>query len=97
MQNNNFQVGDAVTYCVGSDRYAYDVVAVSKSGHKLTIRAATSTPAPGFNFYTNQVYTYAPNPAGEVMTAYRTKTGAYRVKRCGILVAGHDEHRDPSF
>lgn len=31
-------VGELATYCIGSDRYAGEVVAVSKSGHKLTFR-----------------------------------------------------------
>jgi hypothetical protein len=36
--NNSFQIGDKVSYSVGSDRYAGEVVGVSKSGHEVLVQ-----------------------------------------------------------
>ena len=40
---HNIQVGQRVSYTVGSDRYPAEVVSVSKSGHRIVVRDAKVT------------------------------------------------------
>jgi hypothetical protein len=82
------EAGKAATYNIGSDYYPYTIVAVSPSGHKVTVRADRIR-RPGLML---------PAADEEVEYAHRTKTGVYRMKRCGRLYIGVRHHElDPGF
>lgn len=100
------QVGDPAHYYVGSDCYPCKVVAVSPSGHRLQTIDVDATPAPGYDHYSHQVYTYADYPDGdedERTTFTRRADGRYRRLGCkageGYLlsIGKYHAYRDPSF
>lgn len=80
-------VGKAATYCIGSDRYPCTIVAVSKTGAKLTLREDRWLGEGKFEAAT-----------GRERTAHRNGDGGYNVGRSGDLTIGvRDAYRDPSF
>lgn len=91
------KVGDGITLCVGSDRYAGTVSYVSPSGK--TIRwQRDNVVADGPIAYTeSQSYTYTPNPeAGEGSARWSEARGRY-MDHGTPMSAGRHQHRDPSF
>ena len=90
-----FAVGDGATYGIGSDRYAGTVVAVSPTGHRVTLQFDHARCAS----YAEQDYTYTPNPDGGTMVFTRRRDGGYRPlgSNCGGLGRGRHQYRDPSF
>ena len=100
------EVGDGVTYSVGSDRYAGTVQKVSESGKTVYF---TDDEAKNVGDYYGQqewVYESVPaqesvNPLGE--TASNLKAARWNEKRQGylyygrVLAAGRHAYQDPHF
>lgn len=99
------EVGDHATYGIGSDAYAVEVIAVSASGHKVTVRDMTAKLVYGSGFSEQQVYEHTSNPQGTVREFTRRKGGdvgseIYLLKgsNYGYLSFRRvRSYRDPSF
>lgn len=96
----HIQVGQQVSYSVGSDRYPAEVVSVSPSGHRIVVRDARVLR------YSEQgvALVIEADPAGEMHTYTRRKIGARTIyRRAGWDHSGLDLDRgwrgfsDPSF
>ena len=90
------------TYGIGSDRYAATVIEVSKNGKRVKIQFDESSPADGFDYYGNQVYTHERNPNGHIFEFSWRERGVWvevgKAKAIGYLTLGHrDRYSDPSF
>lgn len=97
-------VGDGVTMNIGSDRYPATVIAVSKSGRKVTVQHDTATATEDSNYYGDQSYTYEANPNGRIAEfSYRTSAKGFVQKGEAIsyyatcLSQGRRRYSDPSF
>ncbi len=96
-------VGMGATAGYGSDSYPYTVIKISANGKTLVVQADNHKPAPGFDYYSNQVYTYTPNPEGETKTFTLRDNGRWVLKgeskKGGLrLGLGHRRYyQDPSF
>jgi hypothetical protein len=94
-------VGDEATYSVGSDSYPATVVAVSKSGHRVTLQDANWTVTSGSMHDGSAQYSYEANPSGPTRVATRRANGDYRLQgwdRGGFVGFGHRRmYHDPSF
>jgi len=97
------KVGDGATCYIGSDSHACTVIAVSPSGHTVTVQRDKVTRMDTNGMSDCQEYAYEPNPDGEtyIATRRRTKHGTiYRVKGCSSIRVGfgaRHEHYDFSF
>lgn len=87
-------VGDGVTYCLYSDCYPYTVIARTKS--TITLQEDKAYPAPGYDYWNNQKYTYKRNPNGEVMKLHWRKLYGF-ADNGGRLAVGRMYYRDPGF
>lgn len=72
-------VGQGGTYSIGTDRYAVTVIAVSPSGHRVTVRDDRAIRIDDHGMSDSQFYRFEENPEGEVRTFNRCATGY----RCG--------------
>jgi len=98
------QVGDACTKYIGSDRYAGTIVAVSKSGKRVTWRQDETIPAEGHEGpFGRQRYDYLPVENGYTMEFSLRKSGSWRVvgesdrNGYGLRMGERDTYRDPHF
>lgn len=94
-------VGDPATYSVGSDAYPATVVAVSKSGHRVTLQDDDWKVTSGTVQDGSATYSYTPNPRAATRVATRRADGKYRLagwERGGFVGFGTRRmYRDPSF
>ena len=94
-------VGDPATYSVGSDSYPATVVAVSKSGHRVTLQDDDWKVVSGSMVDGSAKYTYSPYPQGPTRVATRRADGSYRLvgwSSGGWVGFGRRvKHYDPSF
>lgn len=95
-------VGQHGTKACGSDCYPVEVTSVNKSGKKITVREMEATPAPGHDFYANQVYTYSSNPGGADQLLTLRKDGRYYPKGQpmgfgGVTLGVARFYQNPSF
>lgn len=91
-------VGTPCSYRAGSDVYPATVVAVSPSGHRVTVRNARVTEWTPFP--DSRGVRFEPNPNGAVEVYTRRADGRYRPVGCdfgSLSFAGYAAHRDPSF
>lgn len=92
------------TYCVGTDRYAYEVIEVT-APKTIVVRELKQTPDKenGFDFYANQVYTFKQDPTAQFTVLRQRKNGYWypigaRHSGCPyILTLTPDYYRDPHF
>lgn len=98
------QVGDACTKYIGSDRYAGTIVAVSKSGKRVTWRQDETISADGHEGpFGRQRYDYLPVENGYTMEFSLRKSGSWRVvgesdrNGYGLRMGERDTYRDPHF
>jgi len=71
-------VGDLATIDSG-DRIPCDVIAISKSGHRVTLRERGSKRCDDNGLSESQSYMTYEDPDGRTFTATRRKDGAYRL------------------
>lgn len=90
-------VGQGATVGIGSDRYAATVIAVSPSGHKVTVQydKATRTDNRGLDEW--QEYTYEADPHGTIQVFYRNQRGHYRASSYRLSLGVRSAYLDPSF
>jgi hypothetical protein len=88
--------GLGATMCVGSDRYAGTIIAVSKSGKTLQWQEDTATMVGGSIMSENQEYIYAPNPHARITTFRQTKRG-WTSHGIRLSVGVRNSYRDPCF
>lgn len=96
------RVGDGATICYWSDRSPATVIAVSKTGHKVTIQLDNYTRIDNNGMSDCQDYEYTPNPEGATYTVTRRRTrGVVRYCIAGgntAVVFGHRRrYHDFSF
>lgn len=72
-------VGMPATVSFGSDSYPYEVVAVTASGHTITLREMSSQVVKGSAHDGSAEWECVPNPAGRIReaTLRRTRHGTY--------------------
>jgi hypothetical protein len=94
-------VGTHGSYSVGSDSYPCTVVAVSRSGHQVTVQNDSYRVSSGSEQTGDVVYEFARNLEGGTQVFTRRANGRYR--RAGAkhgslyLQHGWQAHQDPSF
>lgn len=95
-------VGQGATMRVGSDSYPGTVISVKPK--VVVIQEDKWKAAPGYDYYSNQVYTYEPNPKGSLHTYTLRKNGRWVPKGsglyqpgCGVSFKGRCYYQDPSF
>lgn len=71
-------VGQLASFGYGADSTGYTVIAVSKSGHKVTLQRRGKKPTKDCNHYGNQSFLTWENPEGVTETFTRRKDGRYR-------------------
>lgn len=97
------EVGGLATFGIGSDSYAYTVIEVSATGHKVVLQERSSKPTKDSDYFGDQRYVTYENLEGSKMVATRrtTKRGVtYRPKgsSCGTVTFGAARrYTDPSF
>ena len=98
------RVGTGATLCVGSDSYAYTIVKVSENRKTIWVTADIHMPdkAKGFDYYSNQVFTYTPQVDGTRRVFTLRKNGWWVEKGvrtvCSHLYIGYRRYyQDPSF
>lgn len=86
-------VGQPATVCVGTDRHPATVIAVSRSGAKVTVRQDRAIRLDDNGMSDSQHYAFEEDPAGEVRVFHRGEHG-YRARgyvlRLGARSAFHD-------
>lgn len=98
LHKSEVKVGVGATLCIGSDRYAYTVVKVSKTGHKIEIQRDNARATKDSNYYGSQKYTFTPNLEANIYSAYWSeKRGCYRCGHANVHVGHRDEYMDPHF
>jgi len=93
-------IGDGATYFVGSDRYPYTIVEISKTGKTVKVQRdnAKNTVA-----WPDQEWKFTANPDAPIETLTKRSDGAYRQKgtrKCrgvGWNLNGRDKYLNPSF
>ena len=98
---SKIEVGAGVTYLCGSDRYPFSIIEVINE-RTIRIQSDISTPAPGYDYYSNQVHTFAPNPKGRIRTLTLRKDGRWiekgqSMKSFSYVIGIRSEYSDPSF
>lgn len=96
-------VGQGATVSIGSDCYPATVIEVSKNLRTVTIQMDTYTPAPGYEYFGNQVHEFFPNPDGaiEIWTLRNhgryAKKGSKKGSGFCLSLNGRRAYSDPSF
>lgn len=95
------QVGDGVTYTVGSDRYPYTVVEIL-SPKKIAIQADFYRRTDNNGYGGTQEYAYTPNPdAAREYISLRTDDSWRKVgeslKSGRFIIGKRQAYQDPSF
>jgi len=95
LQPFNPEVGDRVTYCIGSDRYASTVVKRTKC--RVTTRSDRVRQVG--QYHGDQRWIAVVDPNGRMDEFTLRPDGIWRPKgrACGYLVQGSHHHQDPSF
>jgi hypothetical protein len=92
-------VGMGATYFGYTDRDAYTILSISKSGKGFTMQEDTATRTDTNGMSESQDYTFTPNPRGRVVTVKMTKNG-WRVggmRGHKVAVGVRDSYYDYSF
>lgn len=90
-------VGMGATLCVGSDRYPYTIVAVSKSGKSFTMQADNVTSVSGTFQQGNVVSKFEPNLNGPTVKVRFNHLGRWVSGGTTIRIGGRDYYLDPHF
>tara|TARA_B100000963_G_C22635177_1_gene677210 strand:- start:158 stop:532 length:375 start_codon:yes stop_codon:yes gene_type:complete len=102
--NEQVEVGLGCTRHINGDAYSYTIVRVEKNGRTIWVTRDMNTPAEGYDYYTNQVYTHETNWDESNAECYTLrKDGKYYAKGGGMkyylrLAIGYRMHKqDPHF
>jgi hypothetical protein len=90
-------IGMGATLLGWSDRYAYTVIAMSKSGKTITLQEDDATRTDTNGMSESQQYDYVRNLRGRIIKAFRTKSHGWRHKRMKVLLGVRDSYYDYSF
>ncbi len=105
------QVGMGVTITLWTDAHAFEVIAVSKSGHRATLRQLKAERDPnwkrdftpggfvGHTYNDHELkYKYSSNEQGSIKVIGRRKDGTYNAKGCrGCRIGSAHEYYDSNF
>lgn len=91
------KVGDKATLIIGSDRYPYEVVEVSKSGLKINVRELKASPGENFDYYSNQKYIYTSNENAPIEKASMNLIGNYKLDGMTLKIGYAIKYSDPCF
>lgn len=92
--DGQFTVGDGITVCNWTDRHAYTVVSIAKSGKRMTIRQDTATQTERLEFHQGgfapvpvdqyqQAWTYTADPDGAELRVSLRQDGNWKVAAHG--------------
>lgn len=95
-------VGQTGTRSIGGDCYPVEVISVNANGKRIAVREMLAVPAPGHDFYSNQVYTYRPDPSARIELYSLRKDGRYHKVGNGmgtgsIVLGAPRFYQNPSF
>lgn len=91
------EVGMGATNLCWTDRHAYTIIEVSKSGKTIKVQADTAIRTDGYGMTDGQSYRFEPNANGAVYTVRLTKRG-WRSKEAGAFAIGYrSEYYDFGF
>lgn len=90
------RVGQPATVCYWSDRHAATVVAVSKTGYKVTVREDRAVRTDDNGMSDVQSYRYEPDPSGREHTYYRRASG-YRDEATRLVLGARNSYHDYTF
>lgn len=90
-------VGMACTVCWVTDRSAATVIAVSRTGAKVTVREDRATRTDTNGMSECQDYTYEPDPNGTQLTFYRRGNGSYGMGGMRLVLGHRRSYHDYSF
>lgn len=94
------QIGTHGASTIGGDAYPVTVVAVSRSGHRVTVQHDRCRVVSGSEYTNDAVYEFERNTGGQTEVFTRRPNGRYRPvgSQCGGLsLNGWVARRDPSF
>ena len=92
------QIGDGVTYSVGSDAYPYTVIGVERNGRKLILQSDDFKRIDSNGLSESQEYEITPNPEGAVIeVTWKPSLGWYGSKWSRYSVGHRSAYRDPHF
>ena len=100
---NTPTVGMGATVGIGSDCYPVTVIAVSDNLRTVTVQTDIYTPAPGYDYFGNQVHNFTPNTDGAVDVWTLRNHGRYSrkgyPKGTGFYISfgSRRAYSDPSF
>ena len=100
--NTTPEVGDGATICYRSDTHAATIIAVSKSGKRVTVQRDVATRTDSNGMSESQSYEYTPNIDGEVETFSLRKNGRWvkkgeAVNGTGLMFGVRREYFDYSW
>ena len=96
-------IGDGVTVGIGSDCYPATIIALDMKKGRVTIQYDSHSPAENYDYFSNQVYNYSPNPDGtiEVWSLRKnlklSKVGSRSVQGWYLSLNGRRCYQDPGF
>lgn len=95
-------VGAPASYGYASDSYPATVIAVSKSGHRITLQSDRTEVVSGSVLDGSAKWICTPDANGSTVEATRRRDGKYRIVGCsnyGTVTFGRGRraYRDPSF
>jgi hypothetical protein len=93
------EIGGGVTICYWSDCEPATIIAISRTGHKITIQEDSSKRLDKNGISECQEYEYATNPEGTVHTASLRSDGTYRLasSKTRVSLKGRRKFHDFSF
>lgn len=90
--------GSGATMQLGSDRYPFTVIGVSKTGKKVTLQADDFVRTDKNGLSETQMYHITSNPDGETRVAvWSDRYGRWRVGTAPIFFGNRSAYQDPSF
>lgn len=95
---NWIKVGMHASGSYATDVYPFEVIKVPTSGKVITIRGMDYENAEGYDYYSNQVHTFTPNPDASTHTVRQHKDGFWRTPDGMTVYFGSArKYADPHF
>jgi hypothetical protein len=91
-------IGDGVTYSVGSDAYPYTVIGVERNNRKLILQSDHAVRVDNNGMSESQEYDITPDPEGSIIeVTWKPSLGCYGNQYSRYYVGHRRKHRDPHF